>query len=326
MYESILIISVIIISILFAAWIYSEKKLDGKFSKTISTVSFPFPLLALYAVFKLNISFGYILVGLTLVSLVIWIVSRRTDLVNLQKEARSFFLILLGITIFRSFIYEPFQIPTESMIPQIQVGDFLVVDKFSYGLKNPVGKSTWFETREPKKGEMVAFIPEHTVCSSPIENAYPEKNFDGSQEYLWQRYSEACTPLGLTFVKRLIAKEGDEVIYRNKELIVNGEKLKREFLSSDNDEVYLKEFYQDKSYTIRLLENYRNQLTYGAERKWVVPKDYYFVMGDSRDNSADSRSWGFVPKQNVVGKPAFIWMHWECLTCVPSFSRNKFLN
>ena len=326
MYESILIISVIIISILFAAWVYSEKKLDGKFSKTISTVSLPFPLLALYAVFKLNISFGYILVGLTLVSLVIWIISRRTDLVNLQKEARSFFLILLGITIFRSFIYEPFQIPTESMIPQIQVGDFLVVDKFSYGLKNPVGKSTWFETREPKKGEMVAFIPEHTICSSPIESAYPEKNFDSSQEYLWQRYSEACTPLGLTFVKRLIAKEGDEVIYRNKELIVNGEKLKREFLSSDNDEVYLKEFYQDKSYTIRLLENYRNQLTYGAERKWVVPKDYYFVMGDIRDNSADSRSWGFVPKQNVVGKPAFIWMHWECLTCLPSFSRNKFLN
>ena len=326
MYESILIISVIIISILFVAWVYSEKKLDGKFSKTISTVSFPFPLLALYAVFKLNISFGYILVGLTLVSLVIWIISRRTDLVNLQKEARSFFLILLGITIFRSFIYEPFQIPTESMIPQIQVGDFLVVDKFSYGLKNPIGKSTWFETREPKKGEMVAFIPEHTICSSPIESAYPEKNFDSSQEYLWQRYSEACTPLGLTFVKRLIAKEGDEVIYRNKELIVNGEKLKREFLSSDNDEVYLKEFYQDKSYTIRLLENYRNQLTYGAERKWVVPKDYYFVMGDNRDNSADSRSWGFVPKQNVVGKPAFIWMHWECLTCLPSFSRNKFLN
>ena len=86
MYESILIISVIIISILFAAWVYSEKKLDGKHSKTISTVSFPFPLLALYAVFKLNISFGYILVGLTLVSLVIWIISRRTDLVNLHVK------------------------------------------------------------------------------------------------------------------------------------------------------------------------------------------------------------------------------------------------
>jgi signal peptidase I len=211
------------------------------------------------------------------------------------------------------------------MIPQIQVGDFLVVDKFSYGLKNPVGTSTWLETRDPKKGEMVAFIPEHTICSSSIENAYPEGNFDSSQEYLWQRYSEACTLLGLTFVKRLIAKEGDEVIYRNKELIVNGKKLKREFLSSNADEVFIKEFYEDKAYTIRLLENYRNQLTFGAERKWVVPKDYYFVMGDNRDNSADSRSWGFVPKQNVVGKPAFIWMHWECLTCLPSFSRNKFL-
>ena len=86
MYESILIISVIIISLLFAAWVYSEKKLDGKFSKTISTVSFPFPLLALYAVFKLNISFGYILVGLTLVSLVIWIISRPVSYTHLRAH------------------------------------------------------------------------------------------------------------------------------------------------------------------------------------------------------------------------------------------------
>ncbi len=326
MYEIILIISILIISGLFIAWVYSENKLDSKFSKTISTVSFPFPLLALYSVFKLNISFGYILVALTVISLAIWLISQRTKIEKLKKEARSFFLILLGITIFRSFIYEPFQIPTESMLPQIQVGDFLVVDKFSYGLKNPVGKSTFFETREPKKGEMVAFIPEHTICSSQISSAYPEDNFDSTQEYLWERYSESCTPLGLTFVKRLIAKEGDEVIYRNKELIVNGQKLEREFISSNDDEVFIREFYEGKAYTIRLLENYRNQLTYGAESKWVVPKDYYFVMGDNRDNSADSRSWGFVPKQNVVGKPAFIWMHWECLTCLPSFSRNKFLN
>ncbi len=325
MYESILIISVIIISGLFVAWVYSEKKLDGKFSKTISTISFPFPLAALYAIFKLNISFGYILVGLTFISFVIWLISQRTNLVKLQKEARSFFLILLGITIFRSFIYEPFQIPSESMIPQVQVGDFLVVDKFTYGLKNPVGKSTWLKTREPKKGEMIAFIPEHTICSSSIEKAYPENNFDSSQEYLWELYSEACTPLGLTFVKRLIAIEGDEVIYRNKELIVNGKKIKREFLSSNDDEILIQESYENNSYTIRLLENYRNQLTFGSESKWTVPKDYYFVMGDNRDNSADSRSWGFVPKENVVGKPAFIWMHWECLTCLPSFSRNAFL-
>ena len=325
MYETILIISILVISVLFAAWVYSENKLEGKFSKTISTISFPFPLLALYAVFKLNINFGYILVALTVISLIIWLFSQRTKIEKLQKEARSFFLILLGITIFRSFIYEPFQIPTESMLPQIQVGDFLVVDKFSYGLKNPVGKSTFFEIRDPKKGEMVAFIPEHTICSSQISNAYPENNFDSAQKYLWERYKESCTPLGLTFVKRLIAKEGDEVIYRDKELIVNGQKLKREFLSSNEDEFLLRETYQGITYTVRLLENYRSQLIYGSERKWVVPKGYYFVVGDNRDNSADSRSWGFVPKQNIVGKPAFIWMHWECLTCLPSFSRNKFL-
>ena len=79
------------------------------------------------------------------------------------------------------------------------------------------------------------------------------------------------------------------------------------------------------SYQIRILENFNNRLTFGAEQKWKVPEGFYFVMGDNRDNSADSRSWGFVPKDNIIGKPAMIWMHWECLTCLPSFSRNTFL-
>ena len=82
---------------------------------------------------------------------------------------------------------------------------------------------------------MIAFIPEHTICSAPIENSYPMKNFDSSQEYLWERYHEACTPLGLTFVKRVIGKEGDEITYRNKEILVNGVKLNREFIGIELD-------------------------------------------------------------------------------------------
>ena len=117
----------------------------------------------------------------------------------------------------------------------------------------------------------------------------------------------------INFCKRLIAKGGDEVIYRNKELIVNGKKLRREFLSSTKDEVLFKEFYEGGSHIIRILDNYQNQSFYGTEQKWIVPDDHYFMMGDNRDNSADSRSWGFVPKQNIVGKPSFVWMHWECL-------------
>ena len=325
MYEIILIFSTITIVALFLFWVYSEKTLDGKYSKLISTISFPFPLIALYAVFKLNISFGFILVGLTVISAIVWFLSSWTDITKLKKESRSFFLILLAITIFRSFIYEPFQIPTKSMVPQIQVGDFLLVDKFSYGLKNPIGSSTWFKTQEPKKGEMIAFIPEHTICSAPIENSYPMRNFDSSQEYLWERYHEACTPLGLTFVKRVIGKEGDEITYRNKEILVNGVKLKREFISSNKEETLIQESQGEFSYQIRIIENFNNRLTFGAEQKWKVPEGFYFVMGDNRDNSADSRSWGFVPKDNIIGKPAMIWMHWECLTCLPSFSRNTFL-
>ena len=108
-------------------------------------------------------------------------------------------------------------------------------------------------------------------------------------------------------------------------MIVNGKKLRREFLSSTKDEILFQEFYEGGSHIIRILDNYQNQSFYGTEQNWTVPDDHYFVMGDNRDNSADSRSCGFVPKQNIVGKPSFVWMHWECLSCLPSFSRNKFL-
>ena len=190
MYEIILIFSTITIVALFLFWVYSEKTLDGKYSKLISTISFPFPLIALYAVFKLNISFGFILVGLTVISAIVWFLSSWTDITKLKKESRSFFLILLAITIFRSFIYEPFQIPTKSMVPQIQVGDFLLVDKFSYGLKNPIGNETFVKLGSPKRGDVIVFTPKHTVCSSNLKSAYPESLdlISNQQRFNWQRY------------------------------------------------------------------------------------------------------------------------------------------
>ncbi len=321
MYELILIISVIIISILFAAWVYSEKKLDGKFSKTISTVSFPFPLLALYAVFKLNISFGYILVGLTLVSLVIWIISRRTDLVNLQKEARSFFLILLGITIFRSFIYEPFQIPSSSMFPGLKIGDFLLVEKFTYGLRNPVNQKTFIPTGKPKRGDVVIFVPEHTKCSSDFDIANPKGSYSSDREknqrmYYWSILSENCTSQGVKYIKRVIAEPGDEVIYRNKEFIINGIKLDQKILDKRDQEELIEEINEGKEYIIRKLSRKPEN------GSWNVPEGYYFLAGDNRDNSLDSRRWGLVPQEEITGKASLIWMHWECFSCLPSLSRN----
>ena len=124
-----LLFGVILISLfLIIFWIYSEKNLNGKFNKQINYFSFPLAIVGLYCVFRLNLDFGYILVGLTSFSLFFWFLGRILSLQKLIKESRSFFLILALITIFRSFLFEPFQIPSESMIPGLEVGDFVLVN------------------------------------------------------------------------------------------------------------------------------------------------------------------------------------------------------
>ena len=325
MYLFILIASLSLIVVFFGLWIYSERNLEGKYSKTISRISFPFPLLALYAIFKLNINFSYILVGLTILSLLVWLVSKRMNVAKLTKEAKSFFYILLFITIFRSFMFEPFQIPSESMLPQLKIGDFLLVNKFSYGLKNPLGNQTFVKTNDPKRGDIVAFVPEHTICNSNISDSYPSNDFDSGQEYLWQRYHQACTPLGLTYVKRVIGEPGDEIIYIDKKFIVNSKNIKSEFKNKDKEDIFFKESFNGTDYLVRNIQDYKNQTKFNSAQKWNVPDGYYFMVGDNRDNSADSRSWGFVPIENIIGRPSIIWMHWECFSCLPSFSRNKIL-
>ena len=315
--------SLSVLALLLIGWIYSEKKLDGKFSKIINWISFPFPLVALYAVFKLNIDFGYILVSITFLSLLLWFLGRAINLPSLIKEAKSFFIILLLITFFRSFLFELFQIPSGSMLPQLEVGDFLVVNKFSYGLKNPIGNKTIFPIGSPKRGEVIVFTPKHSICSSNISDAYPD-NLDkltNLQLFTWQRLFDNCSSLGVKYVKRVIGLPGDEIIYKNGSFSINGAPLRKELIEGNSNELILREFQNTKNYLIKQSLSEKRDL----ENIWIVPEDYYFVAGDNRDNSLDSRSWGFVSKEDITGKANFIWMHWECLGCFPQFSRNKFI-
>ena len=240
-------------ALLLIGWIYSEKKLDGKFSKIINWISFPFPLVALYAVFKLNIDFGYILVSITFLSLLLWFLGRAINLPSLIKEAKSFFIILLLITFFRSFLFEPFQIPSGSMLPQLEVGDFLVVNKFSYGLKNPIGNKTIFPIGSPKRGEVIVFTPKHSICSSNISDAYPD-NLDkltNLQLFTWQRLFDNCSSLGVKYVKRVIGLPGDEIIYKNGSFSINGAPLRKELIEGNSNELILREFQNTKNYLIK---------------------------------------------------------------------------
>ncbi|WP_018693445.1 signal peptidase I [Algicola sagamiensis] len=224
----------------------------------------------------------------------------------IAETAQSIFPIVLLITLFRSFLYEPFQIPSSSMLPTLLVGDFILVNKYSYGVKDPVWRKQLIDVGEPARGDIAVF-------------KYPENE---KQD----------------FIKRVIGLPGDTIIYRNKKLFIqpscdkNPEKCERpqqiepEIVNSDEFEVRgiplvrLKEdLLGEKTHDILLAPVYMmdeakefyRQHSSGEVGKWVVPKDSYFVLGDNRDNSRDSRFWGFVHKDLLVGEAVFIWMSFE---------------
>ena len=213
------------------------------------------------------------------------------------EYAKSFFPVLLIVLILRSFLIEPFQVPTGSMIPTIKVGDFILVNKFAYGLRLPVIGTKIVDVAEPKRGEIMVFIPPH-------ENKY--------------------------YVKRVIGLPGDTIRYEDDELYVNGEKTNKQFVEAINvatnvgslpGELYTETIggVEHPVQLISALGRRRNRTT------WVVPSEHYFMMGDNRDNSSDSREWGVVPEVDIVGKAIAVWLHKEAGFTLPSFSSNRAL-
>ncbi|MEX2326749.1 MAG: signal peptidase I, partial [Pseudomonadales bacterium] len=203
----------------------------------------------------------------------------------------SFFPVLLIVLLLRSFLAEPFQIPTGSMIPTLQIGDFIVVNKFAYGLRLPVTGTKILDVDEPKNGEVMVFIPPH------------------EDEY---------------FIKRVIGIPGDRVRYENKVLYINGIEQKKEFkarIPPNNPRILL---YEETVGGIpHLIQT--NTRPGPPAQEWRIPEGYYFMMGDNRDQSSDSRYWGLVSKDAIVGKAFAIWMHWEPGPGLPGFSRNGWI-
>lgn len=218
--------------------------------------------------------------------------------------AQSVFPILLVILILRSFVYEPFRIPSASMMPTMLAGDFILVEKFSYSLRDPIWRHQLIKTATPQRGDIAVF--KHP----PINQ--------------------------VDFIKRVIGLPGDRIIYRNKTLYlepacVNAEAacvqqlqpLARNVAAPDNNMtsglLHYREQLGTLNYSILLNPNasarerfYYQQADQRTQAdEWIVPEGHYFFMGDNRDNSEDSRFWGFVPEQNLVGRAVFIWMSFE---------------
>jgi len=212
------------------------------------------------------------------------------------EYAKSFFPVLMFVLTLRSFLFEPYQVPTGSMIPTIKIGDFILVNKFAYGLRLPVLGTKILDVGEPQRGEIMVFIPPHV-------NQY--------------------------FIKRVIGLPGDTIRYENQRLSVNGELVPEEFVSSVSvdtgigplDGVLNSATYNGVTHAAQHIPGVNSSR---GRSSWIVPAGHYFMIGDNRENSADSRVWGAVPEENIVGKAIAIWLHKDPGLNLPSFENNTF--
>jgi signal peptidase I len=240
------------------------------------------------------VSFPAIMVLLVAVTGLIWLLDRLlwapkrdkdTDEPVVVEYARSFFPIILLVLVIRSFIAEPFRIPSSSMVPTLHVGDFILVNKFAYGIRLPVLHSKVLDTGEPERGDVLVF-------------RYPKKPKDKDKP-------------DVDYIKRVVGLPGDRVGYFDKTVYLNGEPVGQDVLAADDQELpdYIQTRFEhlgEKGHYI-VVDNDKRPL----EGEMVVPEGHYFVMGDNRDNSNDSRYWGTVPEENLVGKAFLIWMSWD---------------
>ena len=203
----------------------------------------------------------------------------------LIEYSRSLFPVLLIVLLFRSFLFEPFKIPSGSMIPTLLIGDFIVVNKYAYGLRLPVVHTKILPIGDPQRGDVVVF-------RFPVDP-------------------------NINFIKRLVGLPGDTISYRGKQLYVNGELVPAEtqghYSSTEvkcstprSDAVRLRETLGTVSHDILVHENSGSR-----NGQWTVPEGHYFVMGDNRDRSNDSREWDFVPEENMMGRAIGIWLNFD---------------
>lgn len=199
------------------------------------------------------------------------------------ETAKSFLPVLLIVLVLRSFLVEPFQIPSSSMEPTLEIGDYILVNKFTYGVRLPVLGTKIIEMGEPQRGDVMVFFP-------PDDHRY--------------------------FIKRVVGLPGDVIEYRNKVLYINGQQASQTLQMALRTEVLATEQLGDVRHTVRM---YPGRPV--VDGRWNVPAGHYFMMGDNRDNSSDSRVWGTVPEENIVGRAFAIWMHWERFFSIPAFDR-----
>lgn len=240
--------------------------------------------------FAFYLTLAVVITGLIVLVDKLFLVKKRRQQQGKQpliiEYARAFFPVLLIVWVIRSFLIQPYRVPTGSLVPTVMPGDFIAVNQFDYGIRLPVTNTKIINIHEPQRGQIALF-------------RYP---VDPS----------------IIFVKRVIGLPGDHVVYKNKQLSINGKPMPMKFLGTTQ--------YTDESGQVHKVDRYLENLDgvkheiildpkavgdYGTYHNVVVPEGHYFMLGDNRDNSDDSRVWGLVPEENLIGKAFGIWMSWN---------------
>lgn len=269
-----------------------------------------------------TVLFNLILTVATVVTGIIWSIerfsaapkrTRRVAATGIPEKQGAFseffgglFPVIAAVFVIRSFLYEPFRIPSGSMIPTLHVGDFILVNKFSYGLRCPVGGCKIVSLGEPKRGDVVVFIYPNTNASDPNR--------------------------GNDFIKRVIGTPGDRIQYAGKRLTVNGVEAPISMAAVQSDvgygDVRMHEDFGGVKHDIlikpdRVSDPFSCPFVQpnGDNFEFTVPPGHYFMMGDNRDGSNDSRCWGTVPEANLKGRAELVWMSWDHERARPVLSR-----
>lgn len=209
--------------------------------------------------------------------------AKETTMPYIIEVSRSFFPALLLVWIIRSFLIQPYRVPTGSLEPTVLPGDFIAVKQFSYGLRFPVYNKKLVNTGEPRRGDIALF-------HWPVDTSK-------------------------LFVKRVIGLPGDHIVYKNNTLTINGQEMKQQYVGAAVD-IEQDGLTSPVDLKIEDLSGVKHRIFIKPEMNYqdinvVVPEGHYFMMGDNRNDSYDSRDWGFVPEKFLVGKAFGIWMSWD---------------
>ncbi len=244
----------------------------------------------------MNVDFSAVLVVLTSLSGFVWLIGvlffvdkKNRDengelvLPAIVDFARSFFPIFFIVLILRSFIVEPFKIPSASMMPTLLIGDFILVNKYDYGIRLPVLNTKIIENKTPDRGDIAVF-------RYPVDPSIP-------------------------FIKRVVGLPGDKFKYQDKILYINDEPVEQVEIDTYRA-VGSGKMMDGATLSTELLDGAEHEILrmpyrQSQEVEGIIPQGNYFVLGDNRDNSKDSRYWGYVPDENLVGRAFMIWMNWD---------------